>query len=121
MFVYLVRYLLSKNSVGYSSDLTSGGSVPRIDLRTISRADLPYCRNGGREGERGRERGREGGREGERGEVYSLLPSMLATTYFGINVIFAEIPGLCSSAVAMGECPQALQPLGHNGGKPVFS
>ena len=39
----------------------------------------------------------------------------------GVHVVLGEVPGLSGSAVSVGECPQALQTLGHDTGKPLLT
>ena len=49
-----------------------------------------------------------------------VVPGCTCTTYFGVEVVFGEVPGLGGPAVSVGECPQTLQSLGHHAGEPLL-
>ena len=38
----------------------------------------------------------------------------------GVHIELGEVPGLCGPAVPVSECPQTLQTLGHDAGKPLL-
>ena len=44
----------------------------------------------------------------------------IVCVYFGVDIVFGEVPGFGGPAVSVGESSETLQPLGHHTGKPLL-